>query len=166
MFKKIQHKLSKEAFFHSFLPSLVNQIFHFTYANKWTSIEKCGQLEINIEGKFGYGSVHSHNSMGNYLGAICLFDLRGIEDHKLREKTIFRDYFDRRVKNSPHYFLVLDSNYYSSVVTLDDVSENLKEEKMYILDIESWYIGNLGLHKISTVHEVWIQGCDTSLSLL
>lgn len=154
MYKVVRNNLNEETLFNSFLPSLKGSVFHFTFEDSWHDIKNCGQLVTNKNGKFGYGSVHSHNSMGNHLGAICLFDLREVENSKMDYGTIFWDYFHRRVRSKPCYFLVLDSKSYSDIMILDDIDEKLRKEKMYIPDIESWHKGNLSLEKITTVHEV------------
>ncbi len=109
----------------------------------------------NKEGKFIYGSVHSHQSIGNYLGAVCLFDLRSVSEMILGKNSLFQDYFSRRITtDSPTYFLVLNEKAYSKILRLEDVENELKQKLMYMPEIESWYIDDLDLFNIEAVYEV------------
>jgi hypothetical protein len=150
----IRHTLNKKTLFSRFLPSLRESVFHFTKSCNWIEIKKCEEVQVNTNGKFSYGSVHSHKSMGAHLGAICLFDLRGKVDNYMTEGTIFHDYFNRRIKDRPVYFLVLNLKLNPSILTIKEIDKQLLEKKMYIPDIESWYVGNLNLRDVAVVYEV------------
>jgi len=141
--------------FEKFLPSLRGKVFHFTYSKSWLLIQKTKKVLSNKEGKFIYGSVHSHQSIGNYLGAVCLFDLRSVSEMILGKNSLFQDYFSRRITtDSPTYFLVLNEKAYSKILRLEDVENELKQKLMYMPEIESWYIDDLDLFNIEAVYEV------------
>ena len=105
--KRVKKLLNEKDLFEKFLPSLRGKVFHFTYSKSWLLIQKTKKVLSNKEGKFIYGSVHSHQSIGNYLGAVCLFDLRSVSEMILGKNSLFQDYFSRRITtDSPTYFLV------------------------------------------------------------
>lgn len=151
----VKRNLTKIDLLEKFLPSLSNSVFHFTYSKNWPLILEKEKILSNTNGKYGYGSVHSQKSMGCYLGAVCLFDLRNVNIDSLGEGSIYYDYFNRRVTEaSPGYFLILSKAIYSKVIRLDNVDKKLQQEMMYIPDIESWHVGDLDLQNIETVYEI------------
>lgn len=146
--------LKKEEVSELFLPKLLGRVFHFTTARSWEQIQSCGYIDINQAGKNGSTSVHSHKSMGRHLGAVCLFDLRDKGEEVLRKDWILYDYFERRWKREPSYFLFLGESYFPSLTTLGQIDSQQQDEMMYIPDVESWHVGNLPLKHLEMVYRV------------
>ncbi len=147
----------KEEVSELLLPKLLGRVFHFTTSSGWAQIQSCGYIETNETGKYRGTSIHSHESMGRHLGAVCLFDLsKCSQEDLLRKDWILYDYFERRWKREPSFFLFLGENHFPALTTLDQIELCLKKEKMYIPKIESWHIGNLPLSHLEMIYQVQI----------
>lgn len=139
-----------------FLPKLLGRVFHFTTSIGWKHIQTCRYIDSNKSGKHGNTSIHSKESLGRHLGAVCLFDLRGKGEEVLDKNLIFYDYFNRRWGPEPSYFLFLADQYLSQVTTLSEIDKSLKEQTMYIPNLESWHLGDLPLDRIQMVYKVQV----------
>jgi hypothetical protein len=139
-----------------FLPKLLGTVFHFTTSEGWERIQACGYVDPNRSGRYEATSVHSEESLGRHLGAVCLFDLRNKSEDILREDLILYDYFARRWESEPSYFLLLSSSGLSQVTTQNEVEPRWLDQKMYIPEIESWYAGKLPLDRLEAVYKVQI----------
>jgi len=148
--------LKREDISEHLLVNLLGRVFHFTSARSWNQIRTCGYIDANQEGKHRSTSVHSNKSMGRHLGAVCLFDLRNKSEDVLRKDWIFYDYFERRWNKDPSYFLLLRESCFPTLTMLGEINSQLREEMMYIPQVESWHVGNLPLNQVEMVYQVQI----------
>ncbi len=72
----IELSLKLEDMYEIFYPKLKNKFFHYTSGENLNSILANGFVFPKKEG-IKKTSVHSNESMGRFLNAVCLFDLRG-----------------------------------------------------------------------------------------
>lgn len=139
-----------------FLPTLLGRVFHFTKEDCWHRIAESGFVDTNQSGKLQPNSVHSHESLGRRLGAVCLFDLRGQDESIFSRDRILYDYLSRRWKKSPSCFLVVKPSHHTSLTTLADIAPDVREKTMYIPNIESWHPGNFPIDKLEQIYRLEI----------
>lgn len=137
-----------------FLPKLIGTVFHFTTSENWSPIKASGQIATNQAGRFKTHSVHSHESVGHHLDAVCLFDFRNCDYEDLQKSTIFYDYLTRRWRDRTVYFLLIGQQRLPFITTEAELDEATRENKMYIPTIESWHRGNIPVSDIAQVYEV------------
>ncbi len=148
--------LKKDELPSELFPRLLGNVFHFTTSRSWNNIQSCAYVDTNQTGKYRTTSVHSQQSLGHHLDAVCMFDLRGKEETVFRKDWILFDYFNRRWTTEPSYFLILAPQHLSSIKTLRDIDETLKQDKMYIPEVESWHLGKLPLERVELIYQVQI----------
>lgn len=135
-------------------PLLLGSVFHFTNEGAWQEIKRCGYISTNKLKKYSFTSIHSQESLGHHLNAVCLFDLREKSIDIFANNLILFDFFSRRWGAGPVYLLVLKQRAHIDLETFKNVDEDLLKTKMYIPQIESWHIGDLPLDRIDKVYEI------------
>lgn len=139
-----------------FYPLIRKSVFHFTSDKKLTTIINSGGiLPSGHCSELSTTSIYSAKSMGKALSAVCLFDLRNKSDKQIAPGLSYYNFLKGKVGTKLVY-LELDKKYHGDITTLDKVDESLRKQKMYLPEIESWYIGKVELNMISNIYVVKI----------
>lgn len=139
---------------HHFLGKLRNKVFHFTSLEAWKQIQITGCILPNQNNKFQQSSTQSSHSVGHFLNAVCLFDLRNRTEKQIERGLYLYDFLGLHRPKEKSYYFIIDPKYYSSLISLPELDEEIRKTKMYIPDIESWHIGPIDLSKISECYEL------------
>jgi hypothetical protein len=140
----------------NFYPLIRNSVFHFTSDKKLNSIiDSDGIFPSGYSSEIYTTSIYSNKSMGKALAAVCLFDLRNKTDEQIAPGQSFYNFLQGKV-GSRLVYLELDKRYHGNITTIDKVDENLRKERMYLPEIESWYVGKIELSMISNIYVVSI----------
>lgn len=151
--KIIEFNLPLEKIYDDFYPKLDGQVFHYTSGANLISILKSHSI-VPVAENVQCTSIHSHESMGRYLGAVCLFDLRNKPTEQIEKIRGWYNFLAPRFEDSSLVYFVLSPDFYNDVTTLADLSEELKGKAMYLPFIESWHKGQIPLEKVSTIYKV------------
>ncbi len=140
---------SREEMEETFYPKIKNQVFHFTSMEKYLSIKSKGAILPSSTQNLKTTSLHSHESVGSILEAVCLFDLRNKTEKQIAPGKSFYDFLEISDKKSHLVYLLFSKNFYSELITVNDLAKNT--DGMYLPEIESWHKGPITLKKLSTV---------------
>ena len=151
---KIEMNLKREDLDSQLYPKLRNQVFHYTTKSKLEKIMESGFLLTSGSKNLSATSIHSNSSTGQHLGAVCLFDLRDKTDQQIAPGKSYYNFLSPHVKISSVAYLVLSSDFYTDLKTLNEIDEWSRTNTMYLPEIESWHLGHLRLEKISTIYVV------------
>jgi hypothetical protein len=153
MKKIIEYNLRPEDMLEEFYPKLKDKVFHYTSGTNLKSI-----LEQNfifpIKNDVQSTSAHSHESMGRYLNAVCLFDLRNKPTDQIEKIRGWYNFLEPRFKDNTLVYFIISSDHYSDITTLSDLTDEVKEKGMYLPHIESWHRNQIPLEKIETIYKV------------
>lgn len=130
-------------------PPLHNQVFHFTSGSKFKKIQNFQSIIPN-SGTPSNSSIHSDESVGKHLNAVCLFDLRNKTSEQIAPGKSYYDYLEPRFGDSL-VFLILSKGIYHRITTLDQLDKTTLETKMYLPEIESWHKGPISIKDLDKI---------------
>lgn len=149
----VELSLTKEQMLEEFYPKIEKQVFHYTSGDNLNQI-----LNENYIFPFKEGvqktSAHSHESMGRFLNAVCLFDLRFESNENIEKIRGWYNFLAPRFEGTTLVYLVLSTEHYDSITTLSMTTEKEKSEAMYLPHIESWHKEPLALSKLEVIYKV------------
>ncbi|OUR96805.1 hypothetical protein A9Q84_10720 [Halobacteriovorax marinus] len=153
MKKVIELNLKLDEMYEEFYPKLKEQVFHYTSGSNLDSILNEGFIHP-IKENVRRTSAHSHESMGRFLNAVCLFDLRFESFDNIEKIRDWYNFLSRRFEDKTLVYLVVSPLHYKDITTLSMVKDEAKEKAMYLPHIESWHVKPLPLSKLQTIYKV------------
>lgn len=156
MKKIIELNFKLEEMYEQFYPKLEEQVFHYTSGINLNSILEQGSILPDKEG-VRKTSAHSHESMGHFLKAVCLFDLRSKPIDQIEKIRGWYNFLEPRLDENILVYLIMSDNYYKDLTVLSDLNEETKKIAMYLPHIESWHKGAIPMDKIEMIYKVKIQ---------
>lgn len=145
--KIVKLSVLKEQVEKEIYPILENQVFHLTSFKNVEQILTDGHLKPSDSTNLKQTSIHSNQSTGKALGAVCLFDLRNKSKSEIEIPRSYYDFLKIPQEDQLVYFIV-NPKYCNDIVTFNDLTPELVSSSMYLPLIESWHIGKLDLSKI------------------
>ena len=152
--KIINKRLGVEEFTNDFYRLIRNEVFHFTSREKLSQILDSEAILTSSNPELKRTSIYSEESVGKYLDAVCLFDLRGKSDEQVAPGKSYYDFLPLESSRKGLAYCVISHRYYKDLTTVDELDDVAKGEKMYLPVIESWHKGELSIGKLECIYVI------------
>lgn len=153
MTKIINLQISQENMYAEFYPLLCEKVFHYTSGKNLNSILTDGHIFPNKDG-IEKTSAHSHESMGKFLNAVYLFDLRSKPIDQIEKIRGWYNFLMPRFDDNILVYCVVAKKYYKDIKVLDEIDSSVQEKAMYLPHLESWHVAPLSLSKLEVIYKI------------